>query len=604
MNRASPGPRSTLGRWGALALLAWVGLFPGGCAHVAPPSGGLRDQIPPLVTGVWPAPEARNVALDVEPQFEFSEWIGDRLPRQAITVSPPLAKNPRLVVDGNRLRIELRAPLDSATTYRIELGREVKDLRGTALVRPFQLVFATGAELDSLTLEGLVTATSGGRATEGTVVALYPIGRDERARRSFLRPFDDTLTHLPDSVPRLTKEPPLYRTGCDSTGLFRFRGLRPGNYRMLAFADRNSNGKPDLSESIALADRDLQLAPGATQPPAHLALADLDTGNLRLEGAERMEGMRIGLRFNRVPHADRAFTPSSYRVMRTDSAEQLEIVALYPDAKNGQPVLQVAQGTNDSSYLVIAEALHDSLGRQLDTARSRALFTWLALPDTLPAVRVKTIPAANSETADPAQLPEMIFDRAVTLADWETKLGIALNGDTLKAQVTQPAPNRLRLQPPRPISANSKVIPLEWRNDTLVNRDSLGVADTTVQGRWRSLWSYSTWEAIRLGGLKGCLPGATRTTRVRLNATTRGTEPRDTWADAQGCFAFAPLPEGQYLLESFIDLDGDGVRHPGNIEPFRLAEPLFRMADTLFVPRGDTASLDELLAKPQPEAVP
>ena len=126
------------------------------CATQEAPKGGPEDKLPPRVAGVYPAPNTTNHPDELFVKLEFDEWINASIPRSAVSISPPVEKKLRFEVHGKTLELTSRAQLDTGTTYTVTFAGGIKDLRGNALAKPFQVVFSTGATIDSLTIPGRV----------------------------------------------------------------------------------------------------------------------------------------------------------------------------------------------------------------------------------------------------------------------------------------------------------------------------------------------------------------------------------------------------------------------------------------------------------------
>ena len=63
-----------------------------------------------------------------------------------------------------------------------------------------------------------------------------------------------------------------------------------------------------------------------------------------------------------------------------------------------------------------------------------------------------------------------------------------------------------------------------------------------------------------------------------------------------GTYIKSFLPEGEYLLNCFVDLDDDGKFSPGSLFPFRYAEPFVVHPDTITVrKRWETSAVNIVL---------
>ena len=245
----------------ALFFFAFVLL---NCATSVAPGGGPEDKYPPRVAGVYPAPNSTNMPLELNIHLQFDEWIATSVPRSAVMISPPLEKRLKFEVDGDELYVTSKARLDSNTTYTVTIASGLKDLHGNAVADPFRLTFSTGPIIDSLSLTGRAMVTASMiQKKQFPTVGLFLIGAAERASHHYLEKYrDSTQTVEADSIPKLTKEQPLFSTQTDSLGRFHMAGLKAGHYRVVAFLDVNGNQKIETSAELAgVAVSDLNLTP-------------------------------------------------------------------------------------------------------------------------------------------------------------------------------------------------------------------------------------------------------------------------------------------------------------------------------------------------------
>jgi len=190
------------------------------CANQAPPSGGPEDKTPPRVSALFPENGRVNVDTKVSIEIRFSEWINRSSAAGAVSVYPALPQGVAVRVKNNRLTVTPKAPLLANTTYRVSVAA-IKDLRGNAISRPIDLVFSTGAGLDSGRVDGAVVALKSKAA--GYRVMLF------RADSAWT---DGRYFSQPD-----------YAALSDSAGAFGFSHIKEGRYRIVAFADQYRTGR-------------------------------------------------------------------------------------------------------------------------------------------------------------------------------------------------------------------------------------------------------------------------------------------------------------------------------------------------------------------------
>lgn len=205
-----------------------------GCANVVTPSGGPKDEKPPVVLNASPENNSTNFTGKTI-HLTFDEFVTLNNPSNNVLISPPLSKKPTYRTSGKTLIIRFEEPLKPNTTYSISFGDAIKDLHEGNVFKGYSYNFSTGEKIDSLSLKGKVTSASTLSPMEGFVVGLY---------------FDDNDTLTLDSMPYKVK--PNYVTTTDKNGEFEFSGLADKEYLIFAFKDNNSNFIYDLpNEEIA-----------------------------------------------------------------------------------------------------------------------------------------------------------------------------------------------------------------------------------------------------------------------------------------------------------------------------------------------------------------
>ena len=125
------------------------------CAQQVTPKGGPKDQTPPKITGSTPENYSTNFTGNTI-ELEFDEFVQLRNIKQAMVISPPLAKQPETKLRGKRLTITFEDTLRPNTTYIFNLGDGVQDITENNPLDSNVFVFSTGDFLDSLTVTGRI----------------------------------------------------------------------------------------------------------------------------------------------------------------------------------------------------------------------------------------------------------------------------------------------------------------------------------------------------------------------------------------------------------------------------------------------------------------
>ncbi|MEZ4757913.1 MAG: Ig-like domain-containing protein [Flavobacteriales bacterium] len=201
-----------------------------GCAQVAELSGGPKDEAAPVLVRSVPPQNATNFTGQ-RIVLEFDERIQLDRVRDRLLVSPPLEKAPDVrLLNARSVAIDLAMPLMQDRTYTFSIGEAIKDLTEGNQALGLALVFSTGAELDSLSITGVVRDAYTGLPRKDMLVMAYPI----------------------DSVAAFTQGRPAYATRSAADGSYTLMHLRAADYLVRALHDLNANYRYDLpSEALA-----------------------------------------------------------------------------------------------------------------------------------------------------------------------------------------------------------------------------------------------------------------------------------------------------------------------------------------------------------------
>lgn len=217
-----------------------------GCASVVPPSGGPRDSLPPIIVSVNPENQTLNFKQK-EIKIEFDEYVELNDIYKNLIVSPL----PKIMPDVSRklrtVTVKIKDTLQPNTTYVYNFANAIKDLNEGNKGKDLLYVVSTGTYIDSMELSGRVKIAKTGKADSTLSVMLY--------------------SNLDDSA--VVKERPRYVTTVDSSGIFFFRYLAPGKYRLFAMKDEGGSYLYNGEQIFAFADSVVTIAP---EPPAPVML--------------------------------------------------------------------------------------------------------------------------------------------------------------------------------------------------------------------------------------------------------------------------------------------------------------------------------------------
>lgn len=211
-------------------------LFALSCARQTAPTGGPKDSIPPTLIASQPRPGEVNFTGKTI-YLTFSENIMLNNPRDQIIVTPDLGKPVDATVRKNQVIVTLEEELKDNTTYSFNFREAIQDITEKNPAAMLKLAFSTGSYIDSLSVEGKAFDPLNAKETKDATLALYE---------------SDTFN--------IFKHRPTYITKSDTKGLFKIENLKPGNYFVYGFEDKNKNLIVDSkTESYGFLREPLQL---------------------------------------------------------------------------------------------------------------------------------------------------------------------------------------------------------------------------------------------------------------------------------------------------------------------------------------------------------
>ncbi len=211
------------------------------CANIQKPTGGPKDSLPPKLLHESPENLSKNFR-DKQIVLTFDEYIKLNNQFKEFSISPDVDVQPIYKIRKKNLIIELPDSLEANTTYTINFGKGLVDYNESNPVQNYTYVFATGEELDSLSISGSVkngfTKTFDAKKDENVKVLLIPTSQDSIFGKRKANIF----------------------VNVDTAGNFQFSNLRENTYRIYALKEQNNdrifNGNDEwigfLRDSIVL----------------------------------------------------------------------------------------------------------------------------------------------------------------------------------------------------------------------------------------------------------------------------------------------------------------------------------------------------------------
>ena len=273
-------------------------------------------------------------------RFLFDERISERVTGgtldDAVVVSP---RTGEVHVEHGRREISVRVDggFQAGIAYRVTLLPVVSDLFGNRMQNAFELVFSTGPEPVPTAVAGVVWDRITGQGVAGLEVrAASP---------------SQSVEHV--AV-----------TG--TSGIYAFRYLPSGNYRLMAFEDLNRNDEIDVMERRGLAQIELT---GVDTVLADIAVLEPDTTRAELVSLSALDSLTV------VLEMDDYIDPSA----------PIEDFAVLVERESGEPGPAVERLFREHEYAAFVEEVRDSLMRLDSLDAARAADRRRAAADTVPA---------------------------------------------------------------------------------------------------------------------------------------------------------------------------------------------------------------------------
>jgi len=215
------------------------------CARQGSPTGGPKDETPPVFLKADPDTLATNVDVNLqETIINFDEYILLKEYSKNVVVSPsfqiPPIVTPQALAKKN-ISIKFQEPLLPNTTYSFNFGDAIQDFNENNKLSNFQYVFSTGSFIDSLKVTGRVNSSYDFKLPEKILVGLYKI--------------DSTYK---DSI--ILQKKPYYIARANDKGEYQLNYLASGKYKLIAFEDKVENVMYDYGkERLAFHNEPIEL---------------------------------------------------------------------------------------------------------------------------------------------------------------------------------------------------------------------------------------------------------------------------------------------------------------------------------------------------------
>ncbi|MGL5318165.1 MAG: Ig-like domain-containing protein [Bacteroidales bacterium] len=203
------------------------------CANIGRPSGGPKDETPPVFLRGTPMPNTTNYNRK-KIDLEFDENIQLEKVAEKVIISPPQREMPEIRANGKKIHIELKDSLIDSTTYVVDFTDAIVDNNEKNPLKDFSYAFSTGSVIDTMRMSGILLNAADLEPVTGMLLGVH--------------------SNLEDSA--LTKLPFEKISQSDALGKFNVKNLAKKEYRIYALKDIDRSYTFSMpNEDLAFTDR-------------------------------------------------------------------------------------------------------------------------------------------------------------------------------------------------------------------------------------------------------------------------------------------------------------------------------------------------------------
>jgi hypothetical protein len=302
------------------------------CAQQTSPTGGPQDTIPPSLIQSNPPHKTINFKGKTL-QLIFDEDVIVNNPREQLLVTPSINGKVEMEARKKTILLNLNSDLRDSTTYTINFRESIQDVTEKNPAENLQLAFSTGTYLDSLTIKGTIfDLLSGAKVKDGTAAL-------------FLK--SDTFN--------IFKHKPLYLTKSNKEGYFEFNNLKPQDYNIYTFNDKNKNLLVDSkTERYGFISSAIQLHPDSSFA-FDIGIIPLDARQLKITSA-RPYNTYFNIKFSKYLR--------DYQIIPRIPEDSTKIDHIYGE---DQTSLHLFFRTESMDSIPINLLARDTIGNVIDT---------------------------------------------------------------------------------------------------------------------------------------------------------------------------------------------------------------------------------------------
>ncbi len=195
------------------------------CATIMVPDGGPYDTLPPVIVAMTPDNFTTNFD-EKRIYIEFDEFVKLKDQQKYFFTSPQMKSKPKVAVKGRGVVVTLGDSLAPNTTYALNFGPSIQDNNEGNPLYSMRYVFSTGDTIDSMMMSGYTEDSFKADSVSSTLIYFFPA---------------DSLEYTPEYDSVMFNYTPVVIARAENNGIFLAQNLKPIDYRVYAFEDKNSN---------------------------------------------------------------------------------------------------------------------------------------------------------------------------------------------------------------------------------------------------------------------------------------------------------------------------------------------------------------------------
>ena len=465
---------------------------------------------------------------------------------KGIRIFPNITDELPILINGDMVTIDFPNDLDKNQTYVINLSRNIMDEHGVELADAIFLAYSTGKNISKGSISGIVYG-------EGkSAVHLWKIKDNSD--------FQDIVF----------TDPPNYITDVSNKGLFDFQYLSKGDYFILSL-DRNFAGMPLNKDRMAYGLNWNKII--SLQSDEVLSNVNMFKGKFKSH-LKLLSGEWYGTDWGRMNFNLSLKNINKDYILKIiyDEKESNDITS-FVDPEDDKSLIFMDSSLNKvlENFQMIIKDLYIDDNTRLD---SSSLIFYRSQNDT--SLIKLTSPESNTKVApnnsNEMSFIELKYSKPIPISKQFEYLLFKNDSVQVKEKTVIVNPMQVNISPEE-----------NWdpRSNYLLIINDASLQDSTIR------INISTLNYTRYGGLQIPITGLEISS---FGAELQNIENRElkmlSFVNSEKKIVFEEIPEGEYLITIFNDINNDEQYNFGKVKPFETAEWFYVLSDTIEI-RGN-----------------